>query len=87
MAALDRTVVTNSEAPKPLGASFLGMSVSPGKLVYVAGQVGVGSDGNLVGKGDTATQTRQALQNIGLEVAGLVSDDYLVEIKAVAALP
>jgi len=98
----------------------------------------VGSDGNLVGKGDTATQTRQALQNIGLVlagaggdfsnvvefttyvvgrssvqgyidgrgevyphmypdgdfppntllvVAGLVSEDYLVEIKAVAALP
>ena len=63
------------------------MSVSPGKLVYVAAQVGVDSDGNSVGKGDTATQTRQALQNIGLVVAGLVSEDYLVEIKAVAALP
>jgi len=49
--------------------------------------VGVDSDGNLVGKGDTATQTRQALQNIGLVLAGLVSEDYLVEIKAVAALP
>ena len=114
------------------------MSVSPGKLVYVAGQVGVGSDGNLVGKSDAAAQTRQALKNIGivlagagadfsnvvefttyvvvrssvqgyldgcgefhphmypdgdfppntlLVVAGLVSEDYLVEIKAVAALP
>ena len=138
MAALDRTVVTNSEAPNGLGASFLGMSVSPGKLVYVAAQVGVDSDGNLVGKGDAAAQTRQALQNIGLVLAGaggdftnvvefttyvvgrssvqgyidgrgevyphmypdgdfppntllvvvgLVSEDYLVEIKAVAALP
>ena len=46
MAALDRTVVTNSEAPKPLGAYSLGMSVSPEKLVYVAGQVGVDSNGN-----------------------------------------
>ena len=86
------------------------------------------SDRNLVGKGDAAAQTRQALQNIGLVlagagadfsnvvelttyvvgrgevyphmypdgdfppntllvVAGLVSEDYLVEIKAVAALP
>jgi len=138
MAALDRTVVTNSEAPKPLGAYCLGMSVSPGKLVYVAGQVGVDFDGNLVGKGGAAAQTRQALQNIDLVlagacagfsnvvefttyvvgrssfqgningrgevyphmypdgdfppstllvVAGLVSEDYLVEIKAVAALP
>jgi|GEM_PF-5077045 len=47
MAALDRTVVTNSEAPKPLEAYSLGMSVSPGKLVYVAGQVGVDFDGNI----------------------------------------
>ena len=95
------------------------------------------SDRNLVGKGDAAAQTRQALQNIGLVlvgagadfsnvvefttyvvgrssiqgnidsrgdvyphmypdgdfppstllvVAGLVSEDYLVEIKAMAAL-
>ena len=121
-----------------MGVYSLGMRISPGKLVYVAGQVGVDSDGNLVGKGDAAAQTRQALQNIGLQlagagadfsnvvefttyvvgrssiqgyidgrsevyphmypdgdfppntllvVAGLVSEDYLVEIKAVAALP
>ena len=121
-----------------MGTYSVGMSVSPGKLVYVAAQVGVDSDGNLVGKGDAAAQTRQALQNIGLVlvgagadfsnvvecttcvggrssvqgyidghrevyphmypdvdfppstllvVAGLVSEDYLVEIKAVAALP
>ena len=138
MAALDRTVVTNSKAPKPLGTDSVGMSVSPGKLVYVAAQVGVDSDGNLVGKGDAAAQTRQALQNIGLVLEGagadfsnvvdcttyvvgrssvqgyidgrgevyphmypdvdfppstllvmadLVSEDHLVEIKAVAALP
>ena len=121
-----------------MGTYSVGMSVSPGKLVYVAAQVGVDSDGNLVGKGDAAAQTRQALQNIGLVlegagadfsnvvecttyvvgrssvqgyidgrgevypdmypdvdfppstllvVADLVSEDYLVEIKAVAALP
>jgi enamine deaminase RidA (YjgF/YER057c/UK114 family) len=121
-----------------LGAYSLGISVSPGKLVYVAGQVGVDAGGNLVGKGDAAAQTRQALENIGhvlagagagfgdvvefttyvvgrssvqgyldgrsevypdiypngefptntlLVVAGLVNEDLLVEIKAVAALP
>ena len=121
-----------------MGTYSVGMSVSPGKLAYVAAQVGVDSDGNLVGKGDAAAQTRRALQNIGLVlvgagadfsnvvecttyvvgrssvqgyidghrevyphmypdvdfppstllvVAGLVSEDYLVEIKAVAALP
>lgn len=116
----------------------MGISVSPGKLVFIAGQVGVDSNGNLVGKGDAAAQTRQALENIGhvlavagagfsdvvefttyvvgrssirgyldgrgqvypdiypdgefptntlLVVAGLVNEDLLVEIKAVAALP
>ena len=138
MAEYDRTVITSSQAPQPLGAYSLGMSVSPGKLVYVAGQVSVDSSGNLVGKGDAAAQTRQALENIGhilagagagfsdvvefttyvvgrssvqgyldgrgevyptiypdgefptntlLVVAGLVNEDLLVEIKAVAALP
>ena len=138
MAGADRKVITSSQAPQPLGAYSLGISVSPGKLVYIAGQVGVDSNGNLVGKGDPAAQTRQALENIGhvlaaagagfsdvvefttyvvgrssvqgyidgrgevyphmypdggfppntlLVVAGLVSEDYLVEIKAVAALP
>ena len=74
MAALDRTVVTRSEAPKPLGVYSLGMRISPGKLVYVAGQVGVDSDGNLAGKGDAAAQTRQALQNIGPVLAGAGAD-------------
>ena len=138
MAGADRTVITSSQAPQPLGAYSLGISVRPGKLVYIAGQVGVDSDGNLVGKGDAAAQTRQALENIGhilagagagfsdvvefttyvvgrssvqgyldgrgkvyptiypdgefptntlLVVAGLVNEDLLVEIKAVAALP
>ena len=138
MAEYDRTVITSSQAPQPLGAYSLGISVRPGKLVYIAGQVGVDSDGNLVGKGDAAAQTRQALENIGhilagagagfsdvvefttyvvgrssvqgyldgrgkvyptiypdgefptntlLIVAGLVNEDLLVEIKAVAALP
>ena len=138
MAGLDRTIITSSKAPQPLGAYSLGMSVSPGKLIYVAGQVGINSQGELVGKGDAAAQTRQALDNIGhvlagagadfsnvvefttyvsgrpavqgylqgrsevypslypngdfppntlLVVAGLVHEDYLVEINAVAALP
>ena len=137
MAGTDRTVITSSQAPQPLGAYSVGMSVSPGKLVYVAGQVSVDSSGNLVGKGDVVAQTRQALENIGhvlaaagasftdvvefttyvvgrpsvqgyiqgrsevypdlypdgdfppntlLVVAGLVNEDFLVEIKAVAAL-
>jgi len=138
MAGLDRVAITSSLAPQPPGAYSMGMSVTPGKMIYVAGQVGVDSSGNLVGKGDAAAQTRQALANIGhvlagagadfgnvvefttyvvgrpsvqgyldgrsevypdiypngdfppntlLVVAGLVNEDFLVEIKAVAVLP
>ena len=137
MAGTDRAVITSSKAPQPLGAYSMAMSVSPRKLIYIAGQVSVDSSGSLVGKGNVVAQTRQALKNIGhvlaaagasfsdvvefttyvvgrpsvqgyiqgrsevypdmypdgdfppntlLVVAGLVNEDFLVEIKAVAAL-
>lgn len=114
------------------------MEVSAGRLLFVAGQVALDLQGNLVGKGDAAAQTRQAFENIGqvlegagasfnnvvelttyvvgrdsvqgfikgrtdlfpklfpngdyppntlLIVNGLVREEFLVEIKAVAALP
>ena len=138
MADIERTVITSDQAPRPIGAYSVGMSVNPGRLVYVAGQVALDADGNLVGPGDTAAQTRQVLANIGhilaaagagfsnvvefttyvvgrdsvqqfiagrnvvypeifpngdyppntlLVVDGLVREEFLVEIKAVAALP
>ena len=138
MTELRRTVVTSDEAPKPLGAYSVGMSVNAGQLLYVAGQVSVDSSGTLVGEGDVAAQTRQVFQNIGhvlaaagagfsnvveftsyvvgrdsvagfvegrtrvfpeifpngdyppntlLVIEGLVRPEFLVEVKAVAALP
>ena len=138
MAELQRAAISSDKAPQPLGAYSVGMSVNAGRLVYVAGQVGVDVSGNLVGPGDAAAQTRQVLQNIGgvleaagasfsnvvefttyvvgresvqgfidgrtqaypeifpngdyppntlLVVDGLVREEFLVEIKAVAALP
>ena len=138
MADLQRTAITSERAPKPLGAYSVGMAANPGRLVYVAGQVSVDTDGNLVGPGDAAAQTQQCLRNIGhileaagagfsnvvefttyvvgraavqgfidgrtraypelfpdgdfppntlLVVDGLVREEFLVEIKAVAALP
>ena len=137
MAELQRTAITSDQAPQPLGAYSVGMSVNAGKLIYVAGQVGVDLSGALVGPGDAAAQTRQVFQNIGgvlesagagfgnvvefttyvvgrdsvqgfidgrnevfpdifpngdyppntlLVVDGLVREEFLVEIKAVAAL-
>ena len=138
MTDLQRSVITSDQAPRPLGAYSVGMSVNAGRLVYVAGQVALDSEGNLVGPGDAAAQTKQVLANIGhilaaagagfsnvvelttyvvgresvqqfiagrtevypdlfpggdyppntlLVVDGLVREDFLVEIKAVAALP
>ncbi len=138
MVDLQRTVVTSDEAPKPLGAYSVGMSVNAGRLLYVAGQVSVDTGGTLVGEGDVAAQTRQVFQNIGhilaaagagfgnvveftsyvvgrdsvagfiegrtqifpelfpggdyppntlLVIEGLVRPEFLVEVKAVAALP
>ena len=138
MAELQRAAVTSDKAPQPLGAYSVGMSVNAGRLVYVAGQVGVDTSGTLVGPGDASAQTQQVLENIGhileaagagfsnvvefttyvvgrssvqgfidgrnqiypriypngdfppntlLVVDGLVREEFLVEIKAVAALP
>lgn len=137
MADLQRTAISTDKAPAPLGAYSVGMAASPGRVLYVAGQVGVDVSGTLVGPGDAAAQTRQVLENIGqilaaagagfsnvvefttyvvgrssvqgfidgrnqvfpdifpngdyppntlLVVDGLVREEFLVEIKAVAAL-
>ena len=138
MTKLQRAIVKPAQVAQPLGAYAHAVRVGAGELVYIAGQVGVDADGNLVGKRDVAAQTRQTFENIGhvlasvgasfsnvvemttylvgresiqpfirarsellptlfpnkdypantlLIVGGLVSEDFLVEIKAVAALP
>ena len=68
------TIVTSNQAPKPLGTSSSGITVTPRKLLYVAGQVGVDASGRLVVKGDAAAQARQALVNIGHVLAGAGGD-------------
>jgi enamine deaminase RidA (YjgF/YER057c/UK114 family) len=62
----------------PPGYSHV-VTVSGGTTVYVAGQVAVDRDGNLVGEDDFETQTRQvftnlveALHSVGAELADLV---------------
>ena len=35
-----------------------------GNLIYVAGQVALDREGNVVGEGDIKAQTRQALENM-----------------------
>ena len=138
MARVQRKVLNPPSAPQPIGAYSLAMEVSAGRLLFVAGQVGLNASGDLVGRGDVAAQTQQTFQNIGeilsgagatfnsvvefttylvgresiqpfiearneiypelfpngdyptntlLVVDGLVKEEFLVEVKAVAALP
>ncbi|MHB1261844.1 MAG: RidA family protein [Thermoplasmatota archaeon] len=50
----------------------------PAKLVFVGGQNAVGKEGNLVGKGDLAAQTVQALRNV--EAAVKTADGRLEDV-------
>ena len=61
---------------EPQGFMHVGIA-SGSRLVFLAGQVAQSSDGALVGAGDLAAQTEQALLNVGagLEAAGATFDD------------
>ena len=138
MTELNRTIVNTDKAPQPIGAYSQAIRTAPGELLFIAGQVAVDLDGNPVGVGDMAAQTRQVFDNLGgilagvgatfsnvvefttyvvgrdsvqayiaartdvypglfpdgdyppntlLVVDGLVREEFLLEIKAVAALP
>jgi enamine deaminase RidA (YjgF/YER057c/UK114 family) len=57
----DRLAVIPGVAP---GSGYSHAVVTSGRLAFIAGQIGVDPDGQLVGPGDLAAQTRQALQNM-----------------------
>ena len=48
---------------KPVGYSHIA-EVTRGKLIYIAGQIALDVEGNLVGKDDFAAQTRQVFANL-----------------------
>ena len=138
MSELNRVIVNTDKAPQPIGAYSQAIRTAPGELLFIAGQVSVGLDGNPVGVGDMAAQVKQVFANLGgilegvganfsnvvefttyvvgrdsvqayiaartdlypelfpdadyppntlLVVDGLVREEFLLEIKAVAALP
>ena len=62
---VSRTVVNTKDAPQPIGAYSQAIRFQPGRgLLAVAGQVALDAQGNLVGKGDAAAQTKQVLRNL-----------------------
>ena len=54
--------------------------VQGGTLAFIAGQLAVGADGNVVGKGDFRAQFRQVFSNLGDVLRGL-GTDYRKVIK------
>ena len=61
---IERTIVETRGVARPLGAYNHAVSVRPGRLVFIAGQVAVSEDGSVVGAGDLAAQTRQVFHNL-----------------------
>ena len=91
MADRRRTVVAGGIAP-PSGLYSHAVRVSGADLLFVSGQTAGDADGNLVGEGDPAAQTRQVFRNLGhvLEASGAGFEDvveftiYLVGDDSVA---
>ena len=55
----------------PFGTFSMGIVQGEGQMVYLKGQVALNSGGEIVGKGDMAAQTKQALENINTVLAAV----------------
>jgi reactive intermediate/imine deaminase len=64
--------------PKPFGYSQV-VEVSGGRTVYIAGQVALDANNQLVGAGDFAAQVRQTFENVrlALEAVGMTFDNVV----------
>jgi enamine deaminase RidA (YjgF/YER057c/UK114 family) len=71
MPILDRFNAVPGVAP---GTGYSHAVTVSGRLAFIAGQVAMDEQGNLVGPGDLATQTRQALQNLDKVLRSLGAD-------------
>jgi reactive intermediate/imine deaminase len=65
--------------PAPVGPYSNVVTSGPGRLVFVAGQVALDANGEVVGKGDIVAQTRQVMENVrvALEAAGATFADVV----------
>lgn len=61
MPIIERLTAVPGVAP---GRGYAHAVTVSGKLAFIAGQVAMDAEGNLVGAGDPATQTAQALRNL-----------------------
>lgn len=68
--------ISGAKAPKALGPYSAGVATE--ELVFLSGQLGADTDGNLVSE-DVVEQTQKTFENIGvlLEASGLTYDDIV----------
>jgi enamine deaminase RidA (YjgF/YER057c/UK114 family) len=71
MPVTDRLTTAPGVAPGPGFAHAVSVT---GRLAFVSGQVALDADGALVGPGDLAAQTRQALANLHAIIRALGAD-------------
>ena len=74
MARLQRRVVAPSGVPPPSGKYSHAVAVRASELLFIAGQTSRDDQGELIGAGDAAAQTRRALELIGLILAEAGAD-------------
>src|SRR5262249_30545001 len=77
--ALAQTQFLKPEGIAPANGYTHVVVTSPGKLVFIAGQVARDKQGNLVGKGDLRAQTVQVFENLktALAAAGATFNDVV----------
>ena len=77
------TGVTYIDPPRAAPAQGLyshAAKVSAGDLYFIAGQLSVGADGQVVGKNDFEAQFKQVFENLGVVLEGLgVSYDHVAK--------
>ncbi|MFC1872825.1 RidA family protein [Chloroflexota bacterium] len=76
---MPKNIIRTDSAPRPLADYSQAWTVTDSKLIFVSGQVPVDMDGNKVGVGDIALQTRTVLENVKrvLEGAGASMQDVI----------
>ena len=74
---MTRREIRPASVPQPVAEYPMGVEVSGGRTVYVAGQIALDADGNLIGEGDFRAQARQVLGNVQAiieDAGGSISD-------------
>jgi len=85
---MDKQFFNPTNVHRPRGYTHA-VAVEAGRLIFIAGQVALDKEGNLVGKGDLRAQTEKALENLvaALAAAGATPADvvkvntYIVNYK------